>query len=83
MMETTITNLRKNLFETIDQVIRFNGEVRVSTKNGNAILISEEDYEGIMETLYLNSIPGMVQSIRSAADEPIEECAKYVPGEEW
>ena len=49
----------------------------------NAVLISEEDWNAIEETLYLNSIPGMAESIIEAGNTPIEECTVYDPDEEW
>ena len=47
------------------------------------VLISEDDWNTIQETLYLNSISGMAESIIEAGKEPIEECATYNPDEEW
>ena len=52
-----------------------------SGKNG--VLISEEDWNAIQETLYLNSIQGMAESIIEAGREPLEDCSIYNPGEEW
>lgn len=83
MTNTTITNFRKNVFEYVNQAVQYNDVVNVVTKNGNAVLISEEEYNGMLETLRLMSIPGMVESIAEAANEPAEECAVYSPEEEW
>lgn len=83
MTNTTITNFRKNIFEYVNQAIQYNDVVNVVTKNGNAVLISEEEYNGMLETLRLMSIPGMVESIIEAAKEPTEECTVYDPNEEW
>ena len=83
MTNTTITNFRKNVFEYVDQAIRFGDVVNVATKHGNAVLISEEEYSGMLETLRLAAIPGMIDSIKRAAAEPIQEGTVYVPGEEW
>lgn len=83
MTNTTITNFRKNVFEYVNQAIQYNDVVNVVTKNGNAVLISEEEYNGMLETLRLMSIPGMVESIIEAAKEPTKECAVYDPDEEW
>ena len=47
--------------------------IHVTTKTGNAVVMSEEDYNSLMETLYLTSIPGFVQSIQEGKSEPIEE----------
>ena len=60
------------------------GEViNVNTKNGNAVLLSEEDYRNMMETLHLSVIPGMVESIQKAAEEPLDTCVPYDPSEPW
>lgn len=83
MTNTTITNFRKNVFEYVNQAIQYNDVVNVVTKNGNAVVISEEEYNGMLETLRLMSIPGMVESIKEAAAEPVEDCAVYDPDEEW
>lgn len=83
MTNTNATNFRKNAFEYFNQAVLYNDVINVNTKNGNAIVMSEEDYRGLMETLYLTSIPGMTQSIRDAAKEPAESCKHYDPKEEW
>lgn len=63
MTTTNITNFRKNAFNYVEQTIRYNEPLNISTKEGNAVLLSEEDYSGIMETLYLVSMPGMREKI--------------------
>lgn len=73
MTNTNITNLRKNLFEYIDQAVTLGDVINVSTKNGNAVILSEEEYNGLLETLYLRSIPGMVESIKESEKEPLSE----------
>ena len=83
MTNTNITNFRKNLFEYVDQAVMFGDVVNVSTKNGNAVILSEADYNSLLETLHLCSIPGMVDSIKEAEQEPLEECISYDPNEEW
>jgi PHD/YefM family antitoxin component YafN of YafNO toxin-antitoxin module len=50
--------------------------VLISGKRNEAVLISKEDWDAIQETLYLNSVPGMVESIRQAAQQPIEDCTE-------
>lgn len=74
MINTNATNFRKHIFELIDQTINYNEPVNISTKNGNAILISEEEYNNLKETLYLNSIPGMKEKIIDGINTPLEEC---------
>ena len=73
MINTNATNVRKNIFEMLDHTIRYNEVINVSTKEGNAIIISEEDYKGMMETLYLSSIPNLKEEILRRASEPIED----------
>ncbi len=63
MSVTNISVLRKNLFSTIDNVIEFNESVTVSTKNGNAVIISEDEYKAMMETIFLVSQKGLVERI--------------------
>lgn len=74
MLSTNITNFRKNIFGMLEQTIKFNEPVNISTKDGNAIIISEEDYNGLMETLYLSSIPAMKEKIIEGLKTPLDEC---------
>ncbi len=74
MINTNVTNFRKNIFEILEQTIKYNEPVNISTKSGNAVIISEEDYNGLMETLYLSSIPTMKDTIVNGLQTPIDEC---------
>lgn len=74
MTNTNITNFRKNLFEYINQAVEFNDVINISTKNGNAVIISEEDYNGLMETLYLSNNPATKKEIVDGMKTPFEEC---------
>lgn len=74
MTTTNITNFRKNAFNYVEQTIRYNEPLSISTKEGNAVLLSEEDYSGIMETLYLVSMPGMREKIMEGMSTPLEDC---------
>ncbi len=73
MKTITATSARANLFGLIDQVTEENEEVMITTKRKNVVMVSEEDWRSIQETLYLSSIPGMAESIKEAANEPLEE----------
>ncbi len=53
MENINATNFRKNVFEYLNSAILYGDVVNVTTKNGNAVLISEEDYNGLIETVYL------------------------------
>jgi len=74
VLNINITNFRKNIFGLFEQTIKFNEPVNISTKDGNAILISEEDYNGLMETLYLSSSPTMKEKIVEGLNTPLDEC---------
>ena len=50
--------------------------IQITSTSSNGVLISEEDWRSIQETLYLLSIPGMRESIREGMNTPIEECSK-------
>jgi PHD/YefM family antitoxin component YafN of YafNO toxin-antitoxin module len=83
MTNTNITAFRQHVFQYVDQAVVYGDVVNVSTKNGNAVLLSESDYNSLLETLHLCSIPGMVESIKAADAEPLEACTPYDPEEAW
>ena len=62
----TATQIRGRLFEVLKKTVRGHAPVQITTKNGNAVLVSQEDYEGLLETLKLLSMPGFRKSIRAA-----------------
>ena len=74
MMNTNITNLRKDIFNILEQTIKFNQPVNITTKDGNAVIISEEDYSGLIETLYLSSIPSIKESIIEGLNTDVSDC---------
>ena len=74
MLNTNVTNFRKNIFTMLEQTIKYNEPVNISTKEGNAVIISEEDYNGLMETLHLSSIPLMREKIIDGLNTPLDEC---------
>ena len=74
MLNTNATNFRKDMFNLLEQTIRFNEPINISTKDGNAVVISEEDYNGLMETLYLSSMPDVKNTILEGLNTPISEC---------
>ena len=59
MTNTTVTNFRKNVFEYIGAVVNCNDVINVTTKEGNVVVLSEEEYNGMMETLALSAVPGL------------------------
>ena len=74
MYNTNVTNARAKLYELIHMAIHDNELVNISTKNGNAILISESDYNALIETLYLSTNPTVKQSLIDGKNTPLSEC---------
>ena len=74
MTNINITNFRKDIYELVKQTIKYNEPINISTKDGNVILLSEEDYKGLIETLYIESIPKLKEKILEAGKEPLENC---------
>ena len=83
MVVTNISVLRKNLFSSIDNVIEYNDSITVSTKNGNAVIISEAEYNAMLETIFLVSQKGLVEKIKEGEKEDISKMSTYNPNEEW
>jgi antitoxin YefM len=65
-MTFTATEARQNLFKLVKKSVRGHVPVRITSREGDAVLVSEEDYEGLLETLELLSVPGMRRSIQAA-----------------
>jgi len=74
MKTINVTNARKELYKLIDQVQDAHEPVYITGKNNSAVLISEEDWRAMEETMYLTSIPGMRESIIEGLKEDPDEC---------
>ncbi len=74
MGSVNVINARKNLYRLISEVNESHVPVTITGKERSAVLVSEEDWNAIRETLYLSAIPGMSESIRKGLDTPVEEC---------
>ncbi len=74
MPTITATEARKNLYRLLDEVSESHEPIQITGKRGNAILISEDDWRAVQETLYLHSIPGMKESIVEGMNTPVDEC---------
>lgn len=73
MAATNATNARKNLFRLMEQVNEDHEPVLITGKKGSAVLVSESDWQAIEETLFLNAIPGVANSIREGMNTPVDE----------
>ena len=80
MTTITVTEARANLFRLLDEVAATHEPILITGKRGNAVLIAEEDWRAIEETMYLLSIPGMRESIVEGMKAPLEEFSDEV---EW
>lgn len=72
----TASQARANLYRLIDQAAESHEPIRISGKRRVAVLISEEDWNAIQETLFLLAVPGMRESIKEGMSEPLSEAAK-------
>lgn len=73
MKPFTVREARDNLYRLIDEIAENHQPITIKGKRNDAVLVSREDWEAIAETIYLNNIPGIVESIKEAAAEPLEE----------
>jgi prevent-host-death family protein len=69
---------RAKFYRLIDETAQSHEPVLISGKRRNAVLLSEEDWRSIQETLYLLSIPGMRESIVEGLKTPVSKCAKKI-----
>ena len=70
------TEARAKLYSLIDETTNTHQPIVITGKRGNAVLVSEEDWNAISETLHLMSIPGMRESIREGMEIPASECSE-------
>ena len=73
----TSTQARTKLFHLIDETNHTNEPIYIKGKRGDAVIISKEDYESMQETLYLHSIPTLIEKIIDADKEDIEKCISH------
>ena len=76
MMSLSVTDARRDIFN-IMKTVQNNDAITITSKDGNAVLVSEDEWNGIKETLYLLSIPGMLESILESSTENISEMVKW------
>ena len=80
MTTLSATEARPKLFRLIDEIADSHQPVLITGKRANAVLVAEDDWRAIEETLYLLSIPGMRDSIIEGLNTPLEECDEEI---EW
>lgn len=73
MTNINVTSFRKDIYKLLEQAIKYNEPINISTKNGNAVVLSEEDYNSLMETLYIETIPKLKEEILERANATEDE----------
>lgn len=74
MTTLNATEARSKLYKLIDETSESHKPIVITGKRNNAVLVAEEDWNSINETLFLLSIPGMRESIREGMQSDLEEC---------
>ena len=74
MNSISATEARKCLYRLLDEISTSHEPVHISGKRSGAVLVADDDWRAVQETLYLMSIPGMRESIREGLETPVEEC---------
>jgi prevent-host-death family protein len=76
----TVSQARSNIYKIMDETSQTHQPIMITGKRNNVVMISEEDWNAIEETLYLNSVTGMTDSIKEAMDTPDSEFSEDI---EW
>ncbi len=74
MTNTNITSFRKDIYNLLEQTIKYNEPINISTKNGNAVVLSEEDYNNLMATLEIENNKKLKEDIEKGMKEDINDC---------
>ncbi|MDA0907698.1 MAG: type II toxin-antitoxin system Phd/YefM family antitoxin [Bacteroidetes bacterium] len=72
MKSLSATQARKDIYRIIDETCETNEPVLITTKRSDAVLVGKSDWDAMQETLYLNSIPGMTESIQEGLNTPLD-----------
>jgi len=78
MKTITATSARSDLYRLIDSALISHEPIQITGKRGNAVLLAEEDWRAIQETMYLLGVPNMRESIVAGMAEPVEECSEEI-----
>ncbi|MEA3387453.1 MAG: type II toxin-antitoxin system Phd/YefM family antitoxin [Patescibacteria group bacterium] len=76
----TVSQARTNIYKIMDETAQTHQPIMITGKRNNVVMLSEDDWNAIEETLFLNSIPGMASSIKEAMDAPNSEFSEDI---EW
>ncbi len=78
MSTLSASEARAKLYRLIDDIAFSHEQVFITSKRANAVLVTEEDWTAIQETLYLLSIPGLRESLKKGFDTPLKKCTKEI-----
>ena len=78
MTTLSASEARARLYKLLDEAASSHEPIQITGKRNNAVLVSEDDWRAIQETLYLVSIPGMRDSIRKGLETPVDKCSKNI-----
>ncbi len=76
MTTITATEARKKLYRLLDEANESHKPIHIAGKRGGAVLIGEDDWHSVEETLYLLSVPKMRESIKKGLKTPVSKCSK-------
>ena len=79
MINLNISKARDELYKLASSCITYNDVVNISTKEGNVVMLSEDDYNSLIESLYLAGIKGVYEDIEEAVKTPTSEFIKEAP----
>ena len=78
MTSLPVTQARAKLYQLVDDAAENHEPVQITGRRASAVLVSEDDWRSIQETLYLLSVPGMRESIVAGIKEPLTKCSKVL-----
>ena len=78
MTTLSASEARAKLYKLLDEAASSHEPIQITGKRNNGVLVSEDDWRSIQETLYLLSIPGMRESIRKGMETPVEKCSENI-----
>jgi len=73
MATITATEARRRLYQLLDEVSASHEPVQITGRRGNAVLVAEDDWRAVQETLYLVSVPGMRESVLEGMATPVDD----------
>lgn len=81
MYSTDLASFRKDLFNLLEKAVKYNEILNINTKEGNAVVMSEEEYDGLLATVEIMSNPELYKKIIDGLDADIEDCVPESGGE--